>query len=109
MQYGLRNEFTDGEYTGSRFRMDQFRFEIKGQVTDKVYFRLRQRYTSELQPQSVDKITRATDIAMIRLDVSPKVSISAGKLCADWGGLNSILTLSIFMSTPIFLNRQITF
>ena len=87
MQYGLRNEFTDGEYTGSRFRMDQFRFEIKGQVTDKVYFRLRQRYTSELQPQSVDKITRATDIAMIRLDVSPKVSISAGKLCADWGGI----------------------
>ena len=83
MQYGFRNEFVDGEYTDSRFRMDQFRFEIKGNVTDKVYFRLRQRYTSELQPQSVDKITRATDIAMIRLDVSPKVSISAGKLCAD--------------------------
>jgi hypothetical protein len=87
MQYGLRSQFTDGNYTGSRFRMDQFRFEIKGNVTDKVYFRLRQRYTSELQPQSVDKLTRATDIAMIRVDVSPKVSISAGKLCADWGGI----------------------
>ena len=70
MQYGLRNEFTDGKYTGSRFRMDQFRFEIKGNVTDKVYFRLRQRYTSELQPQSVDKLTRATDLAMIRVDIA---------------------------------------
>jgi len=87
MQYGFRNEFTDGEYTDSRFRMDQFRFEIKGNVTDKVYFRLRQRYTSQEEPQSVDKLTRATDIAMIRVDVAPKWSISAGKLCADWGGI----------------------
>ena len=87
MNYGFRNEFVDGEYTGSRFRMDQFRFEIKGKVFDKVYFRLRQRYTSEIQPQSVDHLARATDIAMIRLDVSPKVSLSAGKLCADFGGI----------------------
>ena len=86
MQYGFRNEFVDGEYTGSRFRMDQFRFEIKGKVTDQVYFRLRQRYTSEIVPQSIDHVARATDIAMVRVDVSPKVSISAGKLCADFGG-----------------------
>jgi len=66
--------------------MDQFRFEIKGKVTDQVYFRLRQRYTSEIVPQSIDHVARATDIAMIRVDVSPKVSISAGKLCADFGG-----------------------
>lgn len=86
MQYGFRNEFQDGEFTGSRFRMDQFRFEIKGMVTDRVYFRLRQRYTSQIEPQSVDKLTRATDLAYIRVDVSPKVSLSFGKMCADWGG-----------------------
>src|SRR4249919_1274420 len=86
MQYNFRNDFQDGKFQDSRFRMEQFRFEIKGNVTDKVYFRLRQRYTSELQPQSVDKLTRATDLAFIRVDVSPKVSLSAGKLCADWGG-----------------------
>ena len=86
MQYGFRNEFVDGKYTGSRFRMDQFRFEVKGKVSDNVYFRLRQRYTSEIVPQSEDHVARATDIAMIRVDVSPKVSISAGKLCADFGG-----------------------
>ena len=86
MQYALRNEFVDGKYTGSNFNMNQMRFEIKGKVTDQVYFRLRQRYTSEIVPQSVDHVARATDIAMIRVDVSPKVSISAGKLCADFGG-----------------------
>lgn len=87
MQYGFRNEFTDGKYTDSRFRMDQFRFEIKGNVTDRVYFRLRQRYTSDVEQQSVDKITRATDMAFIKVAISPKWSVSAGKLCADWGGI----------------------
>ena len=86
MQYGFRSEFVDGKYTGSRFRMDQMRFEIKGKVTDKVYFRFRNRYTSEPIPQSEDHISRAVDIAMIRLDLSPKFSFSAGKLCADFGG-----------------------
>src|SRR5205809_2011224 len=86
MQYNLRNDFQDGKFVDSRFRMEQFRFEIKGNVTDKVYFRLRQRYTSQIEPQSVDKLTRATDLAMVRIDVSPKVSLSVGKMCADWGG-----------------------
>src|SRR3982750_731796 len=39
MQYVLRNEFVDGKYTGSNFNMNQMRFEIKGKVADKVYFR----------------------------------------------------------------------
>ena len=87
MQYALRNEFVDGKYTGSNFNMNQMRFEIKGKVADKVYFRFRNRYTSEPTPQSQDHISRAVDLAMIRVDVSPKFSISAGKLCADFGGI----------------------
>lgn len=86
MQYALRNEFIDGKHTTSHFNMNQWRLEIKGKVFDKVYYRLRQRYTRSIEPQSEDNMSRATDIAMIRVDVSPKVSISAGKLCADFGG-----------------------
>jgi hypothetical protein len=59
MQYALRNEFVDGKYTGSNFNMNQMRFEIKGKVADKVYFRFRNRYTSEPTPQSQDHIARA--------------------------------------------------
>ena len=87
MQYAFRNEFVDGEYTNGHFNMNQWRLEIKGKVFDKVYYRLRQRYTRSIEPQSEDNMSRATDIAMIRVDVSPKVSISAGKLCADFGGI----------------------
>jgi len=87
MQYAFRNEFVDGKYTNGHFNMNQWRLEIKGKVFDKVYYRLRQRYTRSIEPQSEDNMSRATDIAMIRVDVSPKVSISAGKLCADFGGI----------------------
>ena len=47
MNFAFRNEFVDNEYAESRFRMDQFRMEIRGQVSKKVYFRFRNRYTRE--------------------------------------------------------------
>lgn len=37
MQFAERNEFVDGNYTASKFKMEQFRLEFKGQVHEKVY------------------------------------------------------------------------
>jgi hypothetical protein len=75
------------KYLQSRFTNEQFRLEIKGKVTDKVYFRFRDRYTRAQTSESVDGLSRSTDLAFIRVDVSKKVSISAGKMCADWGAI----------------------
>jgi len=86
MNFGFRNEFYDGEYTGSRFRNDQFRLEIRGMVHEKVYFRFRDRYTRASTSESVDNISRSLDLAYIRVDATDKFSISLGKMCADWGG-----------------------
>ncbi|MFL9483132.1 porin [Chitinophagaceae bacterium LWZ2-11] len=86
MQYGLLSDFNNGEYTDSKFSMNQFRLEIKGKVFDKVYFRFRDRYTRNTTPQSVDNISYSTDLAYIAVDVSPKVTIALGKMCAAWGG-----------------------
>lgn len=85
MNYAFRNEFTDGEYTQSRFRNEQFRLEIRGQVHEKVYFRFRDRYTRAQTSESIDNLSRSVDLAFLRFDVSDKFSISAGKMCADWG------------------------
>ena len=85
MRFAQRNEFVDGEHTKSRFTMEQFRLEFKGKVHDKVYFRFRDRYTRAQTSESVDGISRSTDLAFIRVDVSNKFSFAAGKLCADWG------------------------
>lgn len=85
MNYAFRNEFVDGEYTGSRFRNEQFRLEFRGQVHEKVYFRFRDRYTRAQTSESQDNLSRSVDLAYIRVDITDKWSISAGKMCADWG------------------------
>ncbi len=86
MQFALRNEFVDGNYTQTRFKNEQFRLEFRGKVFDKVYFRFRDRYTRAQTSESVDNLSRSTDLAYLRFDVSDKWSFSAGKMCADWGG-----------------------
>jgi hypothetical protein len=85
MNFAFRNEFIDGEYAQSRFKTEQFRLEIRGQVTDKVYFRFRDRYTRAQTSESIDNLSRSVDLAFLRFDLTDKFSISAGKMCADWG------------------------
>ena len=80
------SSFLDGDHTLSNFNVDQLRFEIKGKIHDKVYFRFRNRYTREPIPGNLDNISRSVDLAFIRIDLSPKTNFSFGKLCADWGG-----------------------
>jgi len=86
MNFALRNEFVDGDYMKTRFRNEQFRLEIRGQVHEKVYFRFRDRYTRAQTSESVDNLSRSVDLAYLRFDLSEKFSISGGKMCADWGG-----------------------
>jgi hypothetical protein len=85
MNFAFRNEFVDGEYTQSRFKTEQFRLEIRGQVHEKVYFRFRDRYTRAQTSESIDNLSRSVDLAFLRFDLTEKFSITAGKMCADWG------------------------
>ena len=86
MQFSEQNEFVDGDYTASKFKMNQFRLEIKGQVHEKVYFRFRDRYTRAQTSESVDNLSRSVDLAFIRVDATKKLSFTLGKMCAAWGG-----------------------
>ncbi len=86
MNYNFRSDYLDGEYLDSRFKFEQFRLEIKGDVTDRVYFRFRHRYTSDFQPQAIDKIIKGVDFAYITVKLTDKWNFTAGKTYADWGG-----------------------
>lgn len=85
MNFAFRNEFADGEYTQSRFKTEQFRLEIRGQVHEKVYFRFRDRYTRAQTSESIDNLSRSVDLAFLRFDLTDQFSITVGKMCADWG------------------------
>ena len=84
-RFAFRNEFYDSEFVQSRFMVEQFRLEIKGQIHEKVYFRFRDRYTRAQTSESMDNISRSTDLAFIRVQFAEKWNISLGKMCADWG------------------------
>ena len=86
MQFSERNEFVDGNYTASKFKMEQFRLEFKGQVHEKVYFRFRDRYTRAQTSESIDNLSRSVDLAFIRVDASKNLNFTLGKMCAAWGG-----------------------
>lgn len=86
MRFAERNQFVNGTFTNARFVNEQFRLEIRGKVTDKLYFRFRDRYTRDPETQSIDNISRSTDLAYLRFDPTEHWKIYAGKLCADWGG-----------------------
>lgn len=88
-QYAFRSDIENGEYLDSRFRMEQFRLEMRGWITDKVFVRFRHRFTSSFEPQTVDKIIKGVDMAYltVKLGTQDKWELSAGKFCADWGGI----------------------
>ena len=70
---------------GTRFANKQLRIEIKGNLTDKLYYRLRHRLNKANGAQSEDNFAKATDIMMVGYKFNDKLKIEAGKMCQIWG------------------------
>lgn len=68
------------------FANKQLRLEIKGNLTDKLYYRLRHRLNKATNAQSEDNFAKATDIMMVGYKFSDKLNVQAGKMCQIWGG-----------------------
>ena len=78
------------EATGSswqtRFANKELRLELKGNLTDKLFYRLRHRLNRRNDAQGSDNFSKATDIAMVGYSFSDKVTLMAGKMSQIWGG-----------------------
>ena len=70
----------------SRFICRDLRLDIKGDITPKVFYRIRHRFNSNQTAKGLDNFAKATDIMMVGYRPSEKVNIAAGKLCQIWGG-----------------------
>lgn len=71
---------------GTKFANKQLRIEIKGNLTDKLYYRLRHRLNKATDTKGEDNFAKATDIMMVGYNFNDKLSISGGKMCQIWGG-----------------------
>lgn len=76
---------TDGTWT-SGFANKQLRLEIKGNLTDHLYYRLRHRLNKATNAQGEDNFAKATDIMMVGYKFNDKLNVQAGKMCQIWGG-----------------------
>lgn len=74
-----------GDWT-TKIANKQFRLEIKGNLTDKLYYRLRHRMNKATDAKGEDNFAKATDIMMVGYNFNDKLSLSAGKMCQIWGG-----------------------
>lgn len=75
----------EGSEFGTGFYNKQLRLEIKGNLTDKFYYRLRHRMNKANDAKN-DNFAKATDIMMVGYRPSDKFSLQVGKMCQIWGG-----------------------
>lgn len=78
---------TDHEHQWSTgFKNKHLRLEIKGNLTDKLYYRFCYRMTNSNVARSEDNFARSTDVVMIGYRFSDKLSVEAGKIFQPLGG-----------------------
>lgn len=86
MQGSFNIYFNSDEVEKSMFRMDQLRLELMGNVTDRIYYRYRQRLNRNNDPLSLDNLPSSIDYAAVGFHVTDRFSIFAGKQCTAFGG-----------------------
>ncbi len=76
----------NGDKWSTGFANKQLRLEIKGNLTDKLFYRLRHRMNKVNSAKGEDNFAKATDIMMVGYNFSDKLTVMGGKMCQIWGG-----------------------
>ena len=108
MHYAFDANFTSGNFDQGAFNMRQFRIEAKGRVTDWLSYRWRQRLNRDNAGGGmIDNLPNSIDIASLTFGVTDKFSISAGKQCAAYGGIEYDLNpIEIYQYSEIINNMS---
>lgn len=75
----------EGEWN-TGFAAKQLRLEFVGNLTEKLFYRLRHRLNKDNKARGTDNFAKATDIMMVGYHITPKFTVTAGKLLQGWGG-----------------------
>ena len=81
-----RDEGTDDEGLHTGFKAKQMRVELKGDITEKLFYRVRHRFNKSQAAQDQDNFALATDIAFVGWRFSDVIKAKAGKMLLDCGG-----------------------
>lgn len=78
------DQYAESDMTTGFFNK-QLRLELRGNITDKFFYRLRHRM-NRANDAKFDNFSKATDIMMVGYRPNDKFSLQMGKMCQIWGG-----------------------
>ena len=70
----------------AKFYARQLRWEVRGDITDRIFYRFRHRLNKSNVAASLDNLATATDMLYAGFRLDDKWTLTAGKLCQAWGG-----------------------
>ncbi|WP_172916008.1 porin [Capnocytophaga canimorsus] len=72
--------------TEAYFKARQLRLEFRGNINERIFYRLRHRLNKSNAGADLDNLARATDLMYAGFRLNEKWTLTAGKMCQAWGG-----------------------
>lgn len=91
------------------FKARQLRLEFLGNITPKLFYRLRHRLNRSNQAFSLDNLSQATDMMYVGYHFNDKFSLIGGKIVQAWGGFEFDLNPIYIYEYSDFINHMDNF
>ena len=70
----------------TKFKARQLRLEVRGNITDRIFYRFRHRLNKSNAGVDLDNLAKATDMLYAGCHIDDKWALTGGKMCQAWGG-----------------------
>ena len=85
-QSSLDAEKAEGADMTAKFKARQLRLEVRGNITDRIFYRFRHRLNRPTAAVKLDNLATATDMLYAGFHIDHKWALTVGKMCQAWGG-----------------------
>lgn len=82
----LDAEKAEGADMTAKFKARQLRLEVRGNITDRIFYRFRHRLNRPTAAVELDNLATATDMLYAGFHIDDKWALTVGKMCQAWGG-----------------------
>lgn len=93
----------------TKFQARQLRLEVRGDLTERIFYRFRHRLNKSNAAVSLDNLATATDMMYAGFRLNEKWSATVGKMCQAWGGYEFDLNPMNIYEYSDFLNNMDNF
>ncbi|WP_315541193.1 porin [Capnocytophaga leadbetteri] len=93
----------------TKFQVRQLRLEVRGDLTERIFYRFRHRLNKPNAAASLDNLATATDMMYAGFRLNEKWTATVGKMCQMWGGYEFDLNPMNIYECSDFLNNMDNF